>query len=184
MTRAALLSLLLAAGVAVGRAQAEEPSVAPVVTPASGADDRVVGPDLDVGIDYTLTVDGVVVDSTKAQGSWHYIHGHGQLLPALERQLEGLHVGDSREVTLSPADGYGEVDASLIEEISKADLPSDPPPAVGMVLRGVNPDGQNFPARIVEVKPDTVMVNLNDPLAGKTLHFSVTVTDIAPLPTQ
>ena len=181
MTRAVVLALLLAAGVAVEYVRAEEPSTTPAVDPEAGAGDRVVGPEMDVAINYTLTVDGVVVDSTSDEGPLRYIHGHGQLFPALERQLEGLRVGDTREVTLAPADGYGEIDPSLIEEIPKVDLPSDAPPAVGMVLRGVNPDGQKFQARIVKVKPDTVMVNLNDPLAGKTLHFKVTVADIIPL---
>ena len=176
MSRAVLLSLVLAAGVAAGRAYAEDPP-APAPAPA----DHVVGPDMDVGIQYTLTVDGVVVDSTSEQGPWHYVHGHGQLLPALERQLEGLRVGDSRQVTLSPADGYGEVDASLFEEVPKSDLPAGTTPVVGMVLRGINPDGQSFQARIAQEKADTVMLDLNHPLAGKTLQFNVTVTDIAPL---
>lgn len=174
MRNALLLSLFLATGVAAQRAQAEEP-------PAAAPADPVVGSEMDVGIHYTLTVDGVVVDSTSEQGPWHYIHGHGQLLPALERQLEGLHVGGSRQVTLSPADGYGEVDASLFEEIPKSDLPAGTVPAIGMVLRGVNSDGQSFQARIAQDKPDTVMLDLNHPLAGKTLHFGVTVTDITPL---
>ena len=177
MTRTVLLSLVLAAGLPMGFAQAEE-------SVPTQSNDRVIGPDMDVALDYTLTVEGVVVDSTAERGPLRYIHGQGQLFPALERQLEGLHVGAAKEVTLSPAEGYGEIDSSLIEEVAKADLPADTAPTVGMVLRGVNTDGQSFQARVVEIKPDTVMLNLNDPLAGKTLHFKITVMDIAPLPTQ
>ena len=146
--------------------------------------ERIVQKDMDVGIEYTLTVDGVVVDSTEGTGVWHYIHGHQQMIPGFERQLEGLHVGDEREITVSPADGYGEVDPALFVEVPTSDLPSDATPTVGMVLRGVNPDGKSFQARIADTKPGTVILDLNDPLAGKTLHFTVKVTDITPVSVQ
>lgn len=179
MTRRAwgrLAVAVLLAGWA-GAVRAEEAAV-------SAPAERVIQQDMDIGIEYTLTVDGVVVDSTEDTGPWHYIHGHQQVIPGLERQLEGLQVGDEREITVSPADGYGEVDPALFVEVPTSDLPPDTTPTVGMVLRGVNPDGKSFQARIAEIKPDVVILNLNDPLAGRTLHFKVTVTDISPLPVQ
>ena len=168
-----IATLALSAGPA-GAVPAEEtfPPLAP---------ESVIQKDMDVGIEYTLTVDGVVVDSTEGAGAWHYIHGRQQMIPGLERQLEGLHVGDERDITVGPVEGYGEVDATLFVEIPKSDLPPDATPTVGMVLRGVNPDGKSFQARIAEIKPETVMLNLNDPLAGRTLHFKVKVVDIAPV---
>ena len=169
-------AVLLLAGLA-GAVEAEDAAV-----PAPS--EPVIRVDMDVGLEYVLTVDGVVVDSTKGQGPWHYIHGHQQMIRGLERQLEGLHVGDERDITVSPAEGYGEVDPELFVEIPLSDLPSDTPPTVGMVLRGVNPDGKSFQARITDIKPDTVILDLNDPLAGRTLHFAVKVTDITPIPSQ
>ncbi len=140
-----------------------------------------VGDHLDVGMEYTLTSDGTVVDSTNGRGPFHYVQGAGQIIPGLERQLVGLHVGDSKEVTVKPEDGYGVVDPAAVIEVPKTQLPKDVAPTVGMVLRGVNPNGKNFQARISEVKKDSVVLNLNHPLAGKTLTFKVKITDIAPV---
>ena len=154
-------------------APAEEPQAPPAT----------VQDHMTVGLEYTLTVDGAVVDTTKERGPFHYIHGQGQMIPGLERELTGLHVGDSKEVAVSPADGYGEVDPAAFVEVPKAQLPKDMTPTVGMILRGVNPDGKNFRAKINEIKDTSVVLDLNHPLAGKTLNFQVKVTDIAPAPT-
>lgn len=170
-------SLVAAAVLLAGWAGGVRAEDAAVSTPS----EPVIRADMDVGLEYTLTVDGVVVDSTKGQGPWQYIHGHQQMIPGLERQLEGLHVGDEREITVSPAEGYGEVDPSHFVEIPASDLPPDTTPTVGMVLRGVNPDGKNFQARITATKPDTVILDLNHPLAGRTLHFTVKVIAITPI---
>ncbi len=133
-----------------------------------------------VGMEYTLLSDGAVVDSSEGKGPLHYVPGRGQIIPGLERQLVGLHVGDTKEVTVSPEEGYGKVDPTAVIEVAKSQLPSDTTPTAGMVLRGMNPDGQSFRARVTEVKKDTVMLDLNHPLAGKTLTFKVKITEIAP----
>ena len=135
---------------------------------------------MDVSMEYTLTADGVVVDSTEGKEPFHYIHGKGQIIPGLERQLTGLHVGDNKEVIVKPEDGYGKLDPSALIEVPKEQLPTDVSPTVGMVLRGVNPDGHNFRAIVKEVKDKTVMLDLNHPLAGKTLTFKIKIMGIAP----
>ena len=137
---------------------------------------------MDVGIEYTLTVDGAVVDSTEGKEPFHYIQGRRQVIPGLERQLAGLHVGDTKQMVIAPAEGYGEVDPAAFIEVKNTQLPADVTPSVGMVLRGVNPDGQSFRAKISEMKGDTVVLDLNHPLAGKTLNFNVKIIDISPAP--
>lgn len=137
---------------------------------------------MDVGLDYTLTVDGQVVDSTEGKSPLHYVHGRGQIIPGLERELSGLHVGDTKEVKVNAKDGYGPIDPAAIVEVKKEQLPKDITPAAGMVLRGVNPDGRSFRANVKEVKDATVLLDLNHPLAGKTLTFKVKITDIKPAP--
>lgn len=143
-----------------------------------------VGDNMSVGMEYTLTSEGAVVDSTEGKEPFHYVQGHGQIIPGLERQLAGLHVGDSKEVTVTPEDGYGAVDPAAIIEVKKEQLPKDVAPNVGIVLQGVNPDGQRFRARISEVKEQSVLLDLNHPLAGKTLVFKVKITDLAPAKAQ
>ena len=142
----------------------------------------VVQDNMDVGIEYTLTVDGAVVDSTEGKEPFHYVQGRREVIPGLERELAGLHVGDTKQVVIAPADGYGEVDPSAFIEVKKGQLPADVTPELGMVLRGVNPDGQSFRAKVSEMKEDAVILDLNHPLAGKTLNFNVKIININPAP--
>ena len=135
---------------------------------------------MDVNLEYTLTVDGAVVDSTDGKSPFHYVHGQQQIIPGLERQLAGLHVGDTKELTVSPEEGYGPVDPAAVVEVPKTQLPKDVTPTIGMVLRGVNPDGHSFSAKITQMKENAVIMDLNHPLAGKTLNFKVKVIGIAP----
>lgn len=140
--------------------------------------------DMDVALEYTLTVDGAVVDSTEGKDPFHYIHGRRQVITGLERQLQGLHIGDSKEFTVTPEEGYGAADPAAVVEVSKTQLPPDAQLTVGMSLRGLNPEGQSFRATVKEVKDQTVLLDLNRPMAGKTLAFKVKVLDIKPAPSQ
>jgi len=133
-----------------------------------------------VQLEYTLTADGQVVDSTEGRGPFQYVHGKGQIIPGLERELAGLHAGDSRDITVTPEDAYGSVDPTAVVEVPKAQLPKDVTPAVGLVLRGVDPDGRTFRAIIKDIGDESVTLDLNHPLAGKTLLFKVKVLNIAP----
>lgn len=135
-----------------------------------------------VDIDYTLTVDGEVVDSSEGRSPLSYVQGRGQLIPGLERELAGLSAGESRDVTLKPEDGYGPTDPAAFVTVSKAQLPPGVTPTVGMVLQGAGPEGQPFPARVYKIADDGVTLDLNHPLAGKTLQFKVTVVKVTAAP--
>ena len=131
-----------------------------------------------VSFDYTLTVDDQIIDTSKGKQPLKYVHGSGAIIPGLEKQLEGLKVGDEKSVTVAPQDGYGLVDPNGFHEVPKANLPPGATPKVGMILEMRSPQGQSFPAMISEVKPTSVVLNLNHPLAGKVLHFLVKIVDI------
>jgi FKBP-type peptidyl-prolyl cis-trans isomerase SlyD len=134
---------------------------------------------MDIGMEYTLTVDGEVVDTTDGKAPFHYVHGQGQILEALEQQLEGMHIGDSKEVNLTPEQGYGALNPEAMVEITKDRLPTDMVPEVGMVLEGMNPEtSQAFQATIKEVKPESVILDLNHPLAGKSLNFKIKIVEL------
>ena len=135
---------------------------------------------MEVGVEYTLTVDGAVVDSTQGKTPFHYVQGRHQMIPGLERQLTGLHVGDAKDVVVKPEEGYGPVDPSAMMEIPKTQLPPNITPTVGMVLHGTQKNGQSFLAKIQEIKDKTVKLDLNHPLAGKTLNFKIKIATIAP----
>ncbi len=160
---------------------AEEPAAAPApAAPQEAKPAMSVQDNMDISLEYTLTIDGKVVESTAGREPLHYIHGTHQIIPGLERALVGMKVGESKSVTVSPEDGYGKVDPAAIIEVPKTQLPSDVKPAVGMVLRGMNPTGQSFRAKINEVKKESVVLDMNHPFAGKTLNFQVKVVGVAP----
>ena len=160
-------------------AAAEHPE-APAAAAAETSPPAMVADNMNVGLSYTLHVDGQLVDSTEHKPPFRYVHGHRQLIPGLERELAGMHVGDHRQVVVPAAEGYGPANPNAVIEVPKTELPAGVNPALGMILRGVNPDGQSFQAIIRELKDSTVLLDLNHPLAGKTLTFDVTVTDIQP----
>jgi FKBP-type peptidyl-prolyl cis-trans isomerase 2 len=131
-----------------------------------------------VSFDYTLTVEGEVFETTKGKEPLEYIHGQGQIIPGLERELAGLVVGEEKAVTVTPDEAYGQVDPEAFQEIPKSSLPEDLVPEVGMVLAMRTPQGQSIPVRISQVNEDSVVLDLNHPLAGKTLNFKVKIVSI------
>ena len=127
---------------------------------------------------YTLTVEGQVVDSSKEDAPLEYVQGDGKIIKGLEEQMEGLTVGDRRTITVAAAQGYGEVNPQAFRDVPKANLPENIEPQVGQVLQVVAPNGGRLPVVISEIKDDTVVLNLNHPLAGKELQFDITIVDI------
>jgi FKBP-type peptidyl-prolyl cis-trans isomerase SlyD len=131
-----------------------------------------------VSLEYTLTLDDKsVVESNVGKEPLTYTHGTRQIIPGLEKALEGLTVGDTKEVTVAPADGYGEKDPEALQEVQKKLVPPDAL-VVGSRLQGKAPDGHMVYPRVAEIKDDTVVLDFNHPLAGKTLHFDVKILDI------
>jgi FKBP-type peptidyl-prolyl cis-trans isomerase SlyD len=132
-----------------------------------------------VSIDYRLHLgDGKVIDASEPGEPLTYLHGEGQIVPGLERELEGLDVGDARQVVVPPADGYGQRNPQGMQKVERKAFPPDVELAPGLELSAVGPDGEVVPFVVHEVKGDTVVVDLNHPLAGKTLHFDVTVREV------
>jgi FKBP-type peptidyl-prolyl cis-trans isomerase SlyD len=145
--------------------------------------DRENGPDkvendVVVSLDYTLKVDGEIVDSSSDTEPIQFIQGQGNVIPGLERQIYGMEVGDSRDVVVSAAEGYGDEDPDAYAEVPREEFPPNIPlePGVELVLK--NEDGEELQARIESVEGDTVLLNFNHPLAGKELHFSVEVVEL------
>jgi len=138
----------------------------------------VVQPGAQVSFDYTLTDDnGKVVDSSKGKAPMHYVHGKGQIIPGLEKELAGLAVGAEKKVTVKPEEAYGPIDPRAFQEIPKEKLPPEAL-KVGTMLMAQAPSGQGVPVRVHEIKEKTVIMDFNHPLAGKTLSFDVKITEI------
>jgi len=131
-----------------------------------------------VSLHYTLTVDGKVVDSSKGKPPFEFKVGGHQVIPGFEKAVMGMKVGGKKKFKVSPEEGYGKVDPALLKEVPKKNLPKDLKPEVGMMLSARQPNGQSIPVKITEVKKDTVVVDFNHPLAGKTLNFDIEVVGI------
>ena len=134
--------------------------------------------DLVVAIEYTLTVDGELIDTSEGEGPLEYLHGHANIIPGLEKELTGLSVGDSKKVKVAPDEAYGELDDEAILEIPRAEFPDDVPLQPGIELEITDDEGDTMFAQIVEVGDENILLDTNHPLAGKTLHFEVTVTGL------
>ena len=144
----------------------------------SGYAQDMIGEGTSVSLEYTLTLeDQTVIDTNVGKDPLVYTHGSQEIIPGLEKQLIGLKVGDTKNVEVAPAEGYGEVDPNRVQEIPKDSIPEEAR-GVGKKLQGRGPDGQMMFAQVTEVKEDTVVVDLNHPLAGKTLFFAVKVLKI------
>ena len=130
-----------------------------------------------VRINYSLTVNGELVDSTNGREPFQYVHGKDQIIPGLQKRLEGLKVGDTREVVVGPEDAYGVIDPAAYVEVQKSELPEGELD-LGMQFQVVAPDGRRLVGIVTEIKAVTVILNFNHPLAGKELHFSIQIIEI------
>jgi FKBP-type peptidyl-prolyl cis-trans isomerase SlyD len=132
-----------------------------------------------VQMHYTLTSsEGEVIDSSEGREPMAYLHGAQNIVPGLERQLDGTSVGDHIDAVVTPAEGYGDRNPDATHVLPKSAFPEDFPFAVGTPLQLQAESGQVLQCFIVAIKDDQVMVDANHMLAGVTLNFSVDIVGI------
>ncbi|GAP15051.1 FKBP-type peptidyl prolyl cis-trans isomerase/Apo-metallochaperone SlyD [Longilinea arvoryzae] len=134
--------------------------------------------DVVVIMDYSLTVDGEVVDSSEEGGPIAFLQGRGNIIPGLERELAGMVIGESKSVTVLPADGYGEFEPENLVDVPRSEFPAEIPLEIGTEIQVAMDDGSEDTAIISDIKDDSIQLDFNHPLAGKTLDFQVTITDL------
>ncbi len=131
-----------------------------------------------VTIHYTLKDEaGEIIDRSPPGEPLAYLHGHGHLIPGLERELAGRQVGDRLDVTLSPTDGYGEYDPQLVQQLPRRALKGVGNLRVGMRLSASGSHGTRA-VTVTRIAGDLVTLDGNHPLAGKELHFEVEVAGV------
>ena len=131
-----------------------------------------------VSMEYTLKVDGKVTDTSEGREPLEYVHGAGNIIPGLEREIAGMSVGDSKDVVVAATDGYGEEDEKAFMDVPRDQFPKEIPMKVGTEIQVQNQAGQPMYARIDTVGDKSVRLDFNHPLAGKELHFSVKVVGL------
>lgn len=130
-----------------------------------------------ISLEYTLKLeDNHVVDTNVGKDPITYTQGANQIIPGVERAVEGLTVGQAKHVVVGPSDGYGDRDPSAIHEVPKGNVPKDI--QIGTRLRGKDSAGRDVQPIVAEVKDDTVLLDFNHPLAGKTLFFDLKVVNM------
>lgn len=131
-----------------------------------------------VSMEYTLHLDNEEIDSSKGQDPLQFLVGYGNIISGLEREMIGMEVGESKDVIVPPADGYGEFDENAFMDVPRKVFPTDIPVEEGTELTVRDDSGQPRYARIDTVDGDTVTLNFNHPLAGDELHFNVKVVEV------
>jgi len=152
----------------------------PIVFAQTGKGETVVKDGATVSLEYTLTgVDGKIIESNKGKEPLRYVDGRSQIISGLEKALVGMKAGTEKKVTVKPEEAYGQVDPKAYQEFPKENVPADSLKA-GATLFAKNANGEMFPVRVKEVKDKTVVIDMNHPLAGKTLVFDVKILDVQP----
>ena len=150
-----------------------------------GASAMTVSDGKTISLEYTLTLeDKKVLDSNVGGTPLDFTQGSHQIIPGLETALKGMKVGESKQVIVTPEEGYGPVNPQAIQEVPIEKIPKEGQ-KVGAQIRGKDAQGRMVQARVSEVKDQVVLLDYNHPLAGKKLFFDVKILDIqAPSPSE
>ena len=134
-----------------------------------------------VSMDYLVRLaSGQVVETSVGKTPIDYLHGGGQILPALEKALEGLREGEQASFSIPAEDAYGPRKEDNVVTLPRGLFPGEVDLRPGLCLYARASGGQSYPITVREVRTDTVLVDLNHPLAGERLFFEVNVRGVRP----
>jgi len=122
--------------------------------------------------------DGTEFDSSRDEEPLRCTLGGGELIPGFEKALVGMAEGDKKTITIPPEEGYGEFRKDLVLAIDKEEFPDEISPEVGQQLRLQKPGNPPFTVTIMEINDDSIVLDANHPLSGKTLIFDVEMMEI------
>jgi FKBP-type peptidyl-prolyl cis-trans isomerase SlyD len=133
-----------------------------------------------VSFHYTLKDDtGEVLDSSGGREPLSYLHGHGNIVPGLEKALEGTVAGHRSQVAVKAVEGYGETNPDLVFEATREQFPADLKLELGARVYAEGPQGP-VSFTVVRLTEKGAILDGNHPLAGKQLHFDVEVIEVRP----
>lgn len=132
-------------------------------------------------IAYDIFVEGELLETVDEENAIEYMHGWDNIVPGLEKALAGKKAGDTFDVTVSPVDAYGEYDNDMIEEIPSADFEFDEEGVdlePGLEVEMMDEDGEIIEGTILGIEGDMVLVDMNPPLAGKTIRYAGKILNV------
>jgi len=134
-----------------------------------------------VTLNFALLLEsGEEVDSNFGSDPVSFVMGDGSLLPGFERRLLGMRAGDEAEFRIPPEEGFGDPQDDNIQSLSRADFDSDAPLEPGMLFSFADAAGGEVPGMIAAVNDESVTVDFNHPLSGRTIHFRVRIARVEP----
>ena len=134
-----------------------------------------------VDLDFSLRLDdGQLIATSEGQEPLVVLKGYSRIMPALQDALSGMSVGDEKDVVLAPVDGYGERDPDAFEFVPRDTFPPELELAEGLKVNMRDESGQIHKTYVSQIRPDGILLDLNHPLAGDTLHFQVRVAALRP----
>ncbi len=140
-----------------------------------------IGPDCKVEMHYSLSLDdGEELENTQEEGPIEFTCGEGKIIPGLEKELQGLAEGDEKLVVVPPEDAYGDYNPEALTTVPREEFPPEEKVEPGMTFVARREDGMIMHITVLEAGETEVKLDLNHPLAGKTLHFNVKILKITP----
>lgn len=134
-----------------------------------------------VAIHYTGTLeDGSVFDSSEGRDPLEFTVSSGQIIPGLDEAIPGMDVGETKTVVVEPEQAYGPVNPAARQAVPRTEIPDSIPLDIGTPLQVQTPEGQTVHVTVAEVTEESVVLDANHPLAGKTLKFEVEMVKITP----
>lgn len=138
-----------------------------------------IAKDSAVFFNYTLKdSEGNILDQSPEGQPLAYLHGHGNIIPGLEKQLEGKSAGESLVAVVEPSEAYGEFQEEAVQEVPRENFQGVDNIEVGMQFQSQSSDGQVMLVTVKEVTDTVVKVDANHPLAGKQLTFDVEIAEV------
>jgi FKBP-type peptidyl-prolyl cis-trans isomerase SlyD len=130
-----------------------------------------------ISLEYTLKLENdEVIDTNLGKAPLTYTHGTHQIIPGVEAAVDGMEIGQAKRAVVPPTEGYGDPDPNAFHEVPKQKLPEGI--AVGTQLHGKDAEGREIRPIVSAIKDETVLLDFNHPLAGKTLYFDLKVVNI------
>ena len=122
--------------------------------------------------------DGSVFDESKEGKPLEFVVGIGQMIPGFDKAVEGMKLNEEKTFTLTPEEAYGKRDTNYVKDFPRESFPPDANPAVGTVIGVTSSSGGKRPVKILNVTDKVITVDLNHPLAGENITFSIKVVSI------
>jgi FKBP-type peptidyl-prolyl cis-trans isomerase SlyD len=131
-----------------------------------------------VAVRYELKVEGNLVDSNLNGEPLEFAFGAGQIIPGLESRIQDMSEGESKDISVPAEEGYGEYNEQAQQTLPKEQFQAIEDLQIGMPLQAQGQNGQPMQVMVKDIMDDSVVIDLNHPLAGKELNFSITVDSI------